>query len=211
MATNADAMASEVEGFYAEATRRGVYTKSQENLGANWKTLATSILPSVGVDVKTTTVGQLKATLSVLLKQYGAKSQVKASTISTYDAKASRLITDFLKHHGGSDAAWFQWKSENEKRSAQAAAAAHSRFNTKKPAAPAASAPVDPPPDSSRARHTLKLPASRSAELHVPSVLKQADIKALEAGFAALIGYLRSQIDAESMPYDDDDDDVKRK
>src|SRR4051812_30677937 len=125
MADNEKLAASEVDQFYREAQKRGIYTQAQDSLASAWKTLSTTVLPAVGVDMSKITVGDLRDKLPELLKNYGAKSDVKASTIQTYEAKGSRLLTDFVNYNNATDSKWFEWKQKNEKRSQQATAAAN--------------------------------------------------------------------------------------
>jgi hypothetical protein len=199
MPDNETLTAPELDVFYKEAQKRGIYTSAQESLASAWKTLATTVLPSVGVDMQKITVGELKEKLPGLLKAYGAKSDVKASTIQTYEAKGIRLLTDFITYNGAPDAKWYEWKQKNEKKSQQASAAASARFGGKKTVKDDSVKESNGVDDATLQKHTLKLPGGRAAELHVPTDLRANDIRAIESGFAALIAYLKTQIDAELM------------
>ena len=107
---------------------------------------------------------EFPAQLPALLQSYGAKSDVKAGTIATYNTKGQRLLGDFIKLNGATDQVWFASKQKNEKKSQQTASAASSRFKKSDRAEP------QPPADSlpGMIKHPLRLQNKRLAELHVP-------------------------------------------
>jgi len=199
--SNEEKVASTIETFYKEAQQRGVYTSAQDSLIATWKTLSTSVLPSLGVDLGKMTVAELKEQLPELLATYGSKGAVKANTIQTYSIKGNRLIADFLQYNGAPDTVWFQWKQKNEKKSQQTSAAANARV-TKKRNTGRVDDSAPPPPedvgDASKDRHLLKLPNGRITEVHVPKSLRPGDVDAMKKQFDALMGYLQSQVDVTS-------------
>ena len=205
---NTDRMVSEVEDFFEEARKRGVYGKAQDSLLATWKTLVGQVLPNAGVNPKEVAVGRLKTQLPEILKSWGSKSDVKPITITTYQTKGLRLLNDFVEHNGATDAAWFDWKAKSARKSAQAAQAANTRFGRAKDAETNGVGGGNGGNGHTPAeqQHRLKLPNSRTAVLHLPAQLHAVDLKALDQGFTALLAYLKTQVDVELMSTDEEDD-----
>lgn len=112
---NRQATITNVRPFYEEAARRGCYTSKQKDVyDSTWKNvLLGSILPEHNLDPDTLTVEALQSRLDELFRSYGNAKNVKPATISTYTAKISRLLKDFINYHGKND--WMAWKEKNAK------------------------------------------------------------------------------------------------
>lgn len=119
---------AKVADFFKEAQQRVCYTAAQDNLLVIWGTFLKNVLPAAGHSVEAMTVGDAKKYLKDALKVYSGKGEAKASTIKVYEARISRLLGDFILMNGADDAKWFEWKQQLEKKSAQASAAASSKF-----------------------------------------------------------------------------------
>lgn len=212
MADNDSQPLSSVNGFIDEGKRRGVYTGSQDSLIASWKLFLSTILPAVNVPPESLTVGEAREQLSRLFQSYGAKGGVKTSSVRTYETKVRRLLTEFSRYHGGTDAQWYAWKQQSERKSEQASLAASSRGkknHRKDEVRPETVAPASQlAEDPKMMTHVLPLPGGkRRAELRLPSDLRLSDFPALEKTFNAIISLEKARVEviisAEDAPLEE--------
>jgi hypothetical protein len=207
MTNNEKLTLDHVTSFIDEAKRRGIYTSSQGSMIASWQVYLSKVLPS-GVTPETLTVGDALEKLSEFMQLYAAQAGVKVASVTTYQTKVRRLLSEFITYNGAPEAKWFTWKQQSEKKSAQASAAASAKG---KKAPQKGDSPSDPEvailgaaTDAPKMMlHILPLPGGkRRAELRLPVDLRLSDFTALEKTFKAIISLEKARVEVINLAED---------
>lgn len=195
---NEDHLLGQVDPFIELAKKRGVYSSTQ---ATNLKFALGLARGQLGEEAgATTTVGQLKDQADALLDKYGGENRATSGTIRTYKSRAVKVLQDYIQWNNGD---FMKWKDSVAKKPA--------RRQRKR------STIVDPndardegrPLDGGlpdMARHDLKVPGGRTAQLWVPEPFSSRDLSAIWRQLDALKTYLEAQSSVDDESDADDDE-----